>query len=95
MEVKLQFVYNNDSLILAQDLMAYAKEINLDIQGYSEELYREKNKAFKLKGGYSARKTPFALITVDGEPIKAYYSEVDECTFSNIKNGLESIIKDE
>lgn len=58
--------------------------------GYCESSSKERNKAFRLKGGYSARKTPFAVITnEEDKPLKAFYSEVSECTLDHICNYIK------
>ena len=46
-------------------------------------MYKERQKAFKVKGGYGARQTPFAVATLEG-PLKAFYSEDGSCTIENI-----------
>lgn len=55
------------------------------VQFFHEGKLKERRKAFMLKGGYSARKSPFAVIfDIDKNPLKAFYSEVEECTLENI-----------
>ena len=56
------------------------------IEHYNPNVYKDRSKAFKTKGAYGARLDPFAVILEDGEPIKAFYSEVNECTIDNIIN---------
>ena len=65
----------------------------VELNSFHEGLLKERKKAFTLKGGYSARKTPFAvLFDVDRNPLKAFYTEVSECTVKNIKFHLDKFI---
>lgn len=65
----------------------------VELNSFHEGLLKERKKAFILKGGYSARKTPFAvLFNVDRNPLKAFYTEVSECTVENIKFYLDRFI---
>ena len=53
----------------------------------------ESKKAFKVKGSYSARKNPFVVLTnYEKIPIKAFYSEAEECVLDNIEKYLDSFI---
>ena len=62
----------------------------VELNSFHEGLLKERKKAFAFKGGYSARKTPFAvLFDVDRNPRKAFYTEVEECTVENIKSHLD------
>jgi len=64
---------------------------NIKVEGYDETNYKEKKKAYKIKGSYSARMTPFMLLLDDDEKyIKAFYSEAKECTLDNLKHYLDS-----
>ena len=46
-----------------------------------------------MKGGYSARQNPFAVLTsIEGTPLKAFYTEAYECTIDNIEKTLDSFI---
>lgn len=91
----LSIAYNNDSKEFFQAISELLKNDypQVALSGYNESAFKSRNKAFKLKGGWSARKTPFALITdEEGNPLKAFYSEVEECTIDNIKFYLDTII---
>lgn len=57
----------------------------VEVTFFHEGKLKTRRKAFMLKGGYSARKSPFAVIfNSDKNPLKAFYSEVEECTLDNI-----------
>lgn len=65
----------------------------VELNSFHEGLLKERKKAFALKGGYSARKTPFAvLFDIDRNPLKAFYTEATECTVENIKFHLDWFI---
>lgn len=94
--MELTLAVNNNSVLLANQLKKYAEEKCplLEVQYHNEDIYKEKQKAFKLKGGYGARQVPFALLydTLNKKPVKAFYSEVGECTLDNIINHLDKFI---
>ena len=70
-----------------------SKYPNVEVNFFHEGKLKERRKAFMLKGGYSAKKSPFAVIfDVDKNPLKAFYSEVNECTLDNIVSILDSIV---
>lgn len=63
---------------------------DIEFAGYNENFLKERKKAFGLKGKYAARKLPFAAISTDEDKsLKAFYSEVFECTIDNITNALD------
>lgn len=91
----LSIAYNNDSKDFFQATSELLKNdySQVALSGYNENAFKSRNKAFKLKGGWSARMTPFALITdEEGNPLKAFYSEAEECTIDNIKFYLDTLI---
>lgn len=67
-----------------QFLKDLQEQLDIKITAYSEKVYSEKKKAYALKSSWSARITPFALLSDDSVPIKAFYSEAGECTPNNI-----------
>jgi hypothetical protein len=61
--------------------------------GYHENKLKERKKAFGVKGGYGARLTPFTVVLDhESKPLKAFYSEVNECTLDNIINNLNKYL---
>lgn len=91
----LSIAYNNDSKDFFQATSELLKNNypQVTLSGYNESAFKSRNKAFKLKGGWSARMTPFVLITdEEGNPLKAFYSEAEECTIDNIKFYLDTLI---
>lgn len=87
----LHICYNNTCF----DLPTRIKEIcpnNIKIETYDETLYKEKKKAYKIKGGYSARMTPFMLLTNNkNKYIKAFYSEDNKCNVVEFNKFIESV----
>ena len=91
----LSIAYNNNSKEFFYGISELLKDNypQVTLSGYNEDAFKSRNKAFKLKGGWSARITPFALITDEEDnPLKAFYSEAEECTIDNIKFYLDTII---
>jgi hypothetical protein len=91
----LSVVYDDNSEQLVNQLK---EEISnyplLELKTLHEGLLKERKKAFKLKGAYSARKTPFALLYDDlnKKPVIALYSESNDCNFNNIIKVLNNYI---
>ena len=89
----LELAYNNDILDFKRQLEDLAAIYSVTIKAYNEWHYKEKQKAYKLKGGYSARMTPFALFRDNTHTIP-FYSESDDCTIDNIKEILNHYCND-
>lgn len=65
----------------------------VELIGFHENKLRERSKAFKTKGGWSARQNPFAIaFDNENQPIKAFYSEANQCTVDAITKCLDSFI---
>lgn len=93
-QFSLSIAFDENSQNFYKEMVDLIKDYtNVDMVAYHEGLLKERRKAFMLKGGYSARKTPFAVVfNLDRVPLKAFYTETDECTVENIKNYLDSLI---
>ena len=90
-----KIAYNDDSEFLVKKLQEVipSKYTFIKLESYQEEVFKERKKAFKLKGSYSARKSPFAvLIDNDNVVVHAFYTESGDCTFENIINTLNEYV---
>lgn len=93
--IKLKIAYNDSSENLIKELekVIPTKYALVKLETYHEGLFKERKKAFKLKGGFSARKSPFAVLSdVDDKIIKVFYSESNDCTYENIINTLNEYV---
>lgn len=93
--MNLKFAYNNDSEILFRQVQDNISEKYplIIVEGFHENLMKERKKAFGLKGSFSARLSPFAVLyDSENNPVKAFYSEVNECTLDNIINNLNKYL---
>lgn len=89
----LEISYNDDSQKLVKELEKELERFkDIEFKSYHEELFKERSKSFKLKGAYGTRLCPFALLTIEGKPVKAFYSELNQCTVENIINSLYEFI---
>ena len=93
--VHLTVVYDDNS----EDFYNELKEIIeikyplVELIGFHENKLRERSKAFKTKGGWSARQNPFAIaFDNENQPIKVFYSEANQCTVDNITKCLDSFV---
>lgn len=89
----LEVSYNDGSQELVKKLeKELLKFKGIELKSYHEELFKERKKSFKLKGTYGTRLCPFAVLTIEGKPVKAFYSELNQCTVENIINSLYEFI---
>lgn len=90
----LKIAYNNTSVSLVQNLKSIIEEFPMiSLETYQEEIFKERKKAFKLKGAFSARQTPFAALYDNKKvPVIVFYSESNDCTFENIISKLKEFI---
>lgn len=62
----------------------------VQIETYDEDHFKDKKKAIMIKASCGTRLAPFtAVYDANKELIKAFYSEVGECTIENILNFLK------
>lgn len=94
--MELKLAVNNDCVELVNQLRQHIEEKCpfVTVEYFNEDIYKEKQKSYKLKGGYGARQVPFALLydELNKKPIKAFYNESDECTFESIVEYLTNIV---
>lgn len=92
--MELKLAVNNDSIKLVAQLEECIKEKFplITLEWFNEDIYKQKQNAYKLKGGYGAKQVPFAVLYNEKKPIKAFYSEVNECTFDDILNCLTNFV---
>lgn len=87
----IRLIYNEGCRILATQIEKL-REIDscLEIEMLNEDNHKEKKKALQGKISCGAKLVPFVAIYNDSsELIKAFYSEVGECTVDNINKYLE------
>lgn len=81
----LYVCYNDDCWNFLESVDKYCKDKEIKVISYNESNYKERKKAYKIKGGYSARMTPFMLLMEDDKYKKAFYSEDDGCTLNKLQ----------
>lgn len=80
----IYIVYNNDRL---RSQIENSSIMNSLFFHFIDDRTRKGLKeAYKLKSYWGARLTPFAIIMNGESPIKAFYSESNDCTANNIIN---------
>lgn len=90
----LHICYNDSYTEFFDSVQKFCEEKYPDIQvlAYNEDFYNDRKKSFKIKGGYSARLTPFMLLTTDEKAyLQAFYSEDKGCTLPKLEKYLNSI----
>lgn len=89
-ELTLYVCYNDKCKEFPKQIQDEYPELN--VITYNENHYAEKKKAYKIKGGYSARMTPFILaLGKDNSFKKAFYSEDHGCTLEKVKEWLSTL----
>ena len=91
--ITLSIAYNDNCEQFTKDMKdALTKYPLVKLVTFHENLLKERKKAFKLKGGFSARQAPFAVLhDEDKTPIKAFYSEAGTCTVDKILETLNTV----
>jgi hypothetical protein len=81
--------------ILSEELLKLQKENEgLVVQTYDAGYYKSKKDAIQIKASCGAGLVPFcAIYNDDKELVKAFYSEVGECTFVNISKYIKTWLK--
>ena len=93
MTLKVAYDDHSENFFIDLKALITYKYPLIETEGFHENLLKERKKAFQLKGGFSARKSPFlVLFDVEGTPIKAFYTEANECSLDNIEKVLDSYI---
>lgn len=87
----INLVYNSKSKLLIDKIKNTYKDIT--IETFDEDHYKEKKRAIQIKSSCGTRLTPFCAIFNDKkELVKAFYTEVKECTFENISKYINDNI---
>ena len=91
--LKIAYDDNSENLVKELEALIPSKYSLVKLECYHENIFKERKKAFKLKGGYSARQCPFAvLLDVDGKVVSVFYEESHDCTLDNIIKTLNNYI---
>lgn len=88
----VKIIYSEDCLPLKNQVVAYIWEKlpGVEVETYDELHYKDKKKAIMIKASCGTRLVPFvAVYDDDKELVKAFYSEVGDCTVNNIIKYLE------
>lgn len=88
----VKIVYSEDCLPLKNQVVAYIWEKlpGVEVETYDELHYKDKKKAIMIKASCGTRLVPFVAVYDDNkELVKAFYSEVGDCTVNNIIKYLE------
>lgn len=90
----LKIAYNDASIPMVDKLKEVIPEKFplVELECYQEETFRTRKKALSLKSQWGTFLAPFAILIDGDNPIKAFYTEEDECTFDKIIEALTSII---
>lgn len=75
MVTDVYLVYNNDSQIRR---LEDTFKVSPFFHFIDDRTRQGKKNSWKIKGGFGAKLTPFAVIYEDEKPIKAFYSETGE-----------------
>lgn len=93
----VKIVFDNKESSIFQDSLQYeiySKFPNIEIETYNEDYYKEKKKAIMIKASCGTRLTPFVAVYNDNKDlVKAFYSEVGDCTIENIIKYLKNEIQ--
>lgn len=85
MEIRL--VYNEDSQI--ERIKNANLKPNLFFHFIDERTRKGLKESWKVKGGFAARQSPFAVIYDGEKPVKAFYTEADDDIIESLINYLK------
>lgn len=84
----LKLVYTNDSKMLYSSIIDMLRNYpSIKLEAFNEDIFKDRKKAYKVKGAFGAKLAPFAVL-IDDKPIKAFYSEANTCTIEEISKLL-------
>lgn len=87
--MKLYLAHNDQKLEVALKKFILEEMPDVKLYAYDESYTDEKQKAARIRGAFSAGMSPFAVLKTDEDKyIKAFYSEVNECTLDCITHNL-------
>lgn len=90
----LTFKYVYDST-KPDSIRDFLKEIDgycINLESYDVNHYRQRKKAFKIKGSCSARENPFLAVYDGDKLVKAFYTEANECNILYVRKWLFSYL---
>lgn len=88
----IKIVIGENSTVFSNKLLAilWRDFPDITIETFNEDSYKDKKKAIMTKVSCGARLTPFVAIYNESKDlVKAFYTEVEECTIDNIINYLK------
>lgn len=89
MLLKVAYKDNNDFVEDLKDKIKMFPSIKLEM--YDEQSFKERKKAFAIKNEWGTRMSPFAILIDNKTPIKAFYSEQNNCNVNTIIKTLKQI----
>lgn len=85
----IRIVYNSE-IHNIKDIIDELNQRHIKYELFDNNYSKDKKKGYKVKGAFSARLDPFMGVYDDNDkPIKGFYSEVSECTLSNLIKFLD------
>lgn len=89
----VKIIYSDICLSLKNRIAAYILEKfpEIEVETYNESHYKNKKKAIMIKASCGTKLVPFVAIYNNKELVKAFYSEVGDCTADNIIKYLNGV----
>lgn len=88
----VKVVYNDENNDFSNLLVAklWKDFANIKVETFNEDSFKDKKKAIMIKASCGTRLVPFvAIYDKDKNLVKAFYSDVKECTMDNIIKYLQ------
>lgn len=83
-----KYVYDSQRPDAFKDALSTMNGYVFNFETYDVNHYKERKKAFKIKGSCSARENPFLAVYDGDKLIKAFYTEAGECNVPYIRKWL-------
>lgn len=85
-----KYVYDSQRPDAFKDALSTMNGYVFNFETYDVNHYKERKKAFKIKGSCSARENPFLAVYDDNDTlIKAFYTEAGECNANHVHTWLQ------
>lgn len=84
-----KYVYDGTVRYALTNMLLVHSGYCFNLETYDINHYKERKKAFKIKGSCSARETPFLAVYDGDKLVKAFYTEVNECNWETVSKWLQ------
>ena len=90
--LELELSYNNDTINLFEFLAFKYPQFKLE--AFNSDNLEEVKDAKRIQNYWATEKTPFLIISDNGQPKKGFYEESNECNIKTIDNWINTYLSE-